>query len=111
MLESSIKSFDEGQLRMPNYGDIVLQNSWMSKDNKECKFDRHSVNNVKQFLSMAFSRYFDNAKKSNAKKGDIRMRKDGKPRGFPRFKSKKYCKNSYTSYHGEMFISTMIIIK
>lgn len=94
-LESSIKSFDEGQLRIPNYGDIVLQNSWLSKDNKEYRFDRHSVNNVKQFLHSAFSRYFD-----NIKKGNIRMRKDGRPKSFPRFKSKKYCKNSYTNYHG-----------
>ena len=54
MLELSIKSFDEGQLRIPNYGDIVLQNSWLSKDNKEYKFDRHSAHNVKQFLSVAF---------------------------------------------------------
>ena len=96
MLELSIKSYDDGQLRIPNYGDIVLQNSWLSKDNKEYKFDRHSVNNVKQFLHSAFSRYFD-----NIKNGNIKMRKDGKPRGFPRFKSKKYCKNSYTSYHSE----------
>lgn len=95
-LELSIKSFDNGKLRIPNYGDIVLQNSWLSKDNKEYRFDRHSVNNVKQFLRESFSRYFD-----NIQKGNIRMRKDGKPRGFPRFKSKKYCKNSYTNYHGE----------
>ena len=98
MLESSIKSYDddESEFKIPNYGDIVLQNSWLSKDNKEYRFDRHSVNNVKQFLHSAFSRYFE-----NLKKGTIRMRKDDKPRGFPRFKSKKYCKNSYTSYHGE----------
>lgn len=54
MLESSIKSFDNGQLKIPNYRDIVLQNSWLSKDNKEYRFDRHSVNNVKQFLHSAF---------------------------------------------------------
>ncbi len=96
MLELSIKSFDNGQLKIPNYGDIVLQNSWLSKDNKEYKFDRHSVNNVKQFLHSAFSRYFD-----NIKNGNIKMRKDGRPKNFPRFKSKKYCKNSYSNYHGE----------
>ena len=86
MLESSIKSYDddESEFKIPNYGDIVLQNSWLSKDNKEYRFDRHSVNNVKQFLHSAFSRYFE-----NLKKGTIRMRKDDKPRGFPRFKSKK----------------------
>lgn len=100
MLESSIKSFDEGHLKIPNYGDIVLQNLWLSKDNKEYRFDRHSVNNVKQFLSMAFSRYFKNAEKDNTKKDDIRKkRKDGKQKGFPRFKSKKHCKNSYTNYN------------
>ena len=96
MLELSIKSYDDGQLKIPNYGDIVLQNSWLSKDNKEYKFDRHSANNVKQFLHSAFDRYFD-----NIQKGNIRMRKDGRPRSFPRFKSKKYCKNSYSNYHGE----------
>ena len=96
MLELSIKSFDNGQLKIPNYGDIVLQNSWLSKDNEEYKFDRHSVNNVKQFLRQSFNKYFDNIKKGNA-----RMRKDGRPKSFPRFKSKKYCKNSYSNYHGE----------
>lgn len=96
MLEPSIKSFDKGKLMIPSYGDIVLQNSWLSKDNKEYRFDRHSASNVKQFLNIAFSRYIDNAKKGNTKK-----RKDGRPKGFPRFKSKKYSKNSYTSYHGE----------
>jgi len=102
MLEESIRSFDEGQLRIPNYGDIVLQHSWLSKDNKEYKFDRHSANNVKQFLRSAFDRYSDKAKKSNNKKGDIKKkRKDGREKGFPRFKSKRYSKNSYTSYHGE----------
>ena len=103
MLEESIKSYDNGKLIIPNYGDIVLQNLWLSKDNKEYKFDRHSANNVKQFLSMAFSRYFDNTKKDNTKKHNIKKkkRKDGKTKGFPRFKSKRYSKNSYTSYHGE----------
>ena len=99
MLEESIRSFDEGQLRIPNYGDIVLQNSWLSKDNKEYRFDRHSASNVKQFLHLAFDRYFDNGKKGNTKKGDIKKRKDGREKGFPRFKSKKYCKNSYTNYN------------
>jgi hypothetical protein len=56
MLESSIKSYDNGELIIPNYGDIVLQNSWLSKDNKEYKFDRHSAHNINQFLKEAFSR-------------------------------------------------------
>lgn len=94
MLELSIKSYDDGQLKIPNYGDIILQNSWLSKDNKEYKFDRHSASNAKEFLRSAFNRYFD-----NIKKGNIRMRKDGRPKSFPRFKSKKYCKNSYTNYN------------
>ena len=102
MLEESIKSYDEGHLRIPNYGDIVLQNSWLSKDNKEYRFDRHAASNTKRFLSVAFSRYIDKAKKGNIKKGDIRKkRKDGKEKGFPRFKSKKYCKNSYSNYNRE----------
>lgn len=94
MLEESIKSLDNGELRIPNYGEIVLQHQWLWNDNDEYRFDRHSVHNVKQFLRQSFNKYFDNIKKSN-----IRMRKDGKPRGFPRFKSKKYCKNSYTNYN------------
>ena len=100
MLESSIKSFDNGKVIIPNYGDIVLRNTWLSKDNKEYRFDRHSASNVKQFLRSAFDRYIDKAKKDNAKKDNIKKkRKDGKTKGFPRFKSKKYCKNSYTSYN------------
>ena len=98
MLELSIKSYDDGQLRIPNYGDIVLQNSWLSKDNKEYRFDRHAASNVKQFLRSAFDRYSDNVKKGNTKK-----RKDGKPKSFPRFKSKKYCKNSYTDYNSQRY--------
>ena len=94
MLELSIKSYDEGQPRIPNYGDIVLQNSWLSKDNKEYKFDRHAASNTKQFLRESFSRYFE-----NIQKGNIKKRKDGREKGFPRFKSKKYCKNSYTNYN------------
>ena len=100
-LELSIKSYNEGQLRIPNYGDIVLQNAWLSKDNKEYKFDRHAVSNTKQFLYSAFDRYFDKAKKDNSKKSNTKKRKDGKEKGFPRFKSKRYSKNSYANYHGE----------
>lgn len=96
MLESSIKSYDNGELKIPNYGDIVLQNSWLSKDNKEHRFDRHSAHNVKQFLRQSFSRYFD-----NIQKGNIKIRKDGRPKSFPKFKSKKYCKNSYSNYNRE----------
>ena len=97
MLEESIKSYDddENEFKIPNYGDIVLQNAWMSKDNKEYRFDRHAVSNTKQFLHSAFSRYFENVKKGNIRK----KRKDGREKGFPRFKSKKYCKNSYTNYN------------
>ena len=94
MLEDSIKSYDDGQLKIPNYGDIVLKNLWLSKDNKEYRFDRHAASNTKQFLREAFSRYFE-----NIKKGNIKMRKDGRPRSFPRFKSKKHCKNSYSNYN------------
>ena len=96
MLEASIKSFDndESEFKIPNYGDIALQNSWLSKDNKEYKFDRHSASNTKEFLHSAFNRYFE-----NIKKGNIKIRKDGRAKSFPRFKSKKYCKNSYTNYN------------
>ena len=100
MLESSAKSFDNGKLIIPNYGDIVLQNAWLSKDNKEYRFDRHAASNTKYFLREAFSRYLKNSKKDNNKKGNTKKkRKDGKEKGFPRFKSKKYCKNSYSNYN------------
>lgn len=99
MLEESIKSLDNGQLRIPNYGDIVLQNSWLSKDNKEYRFDRHAASITRYFLHSAFDRYIDNSEKNNAKKGNAKKkRKDRREKGFPRFKSKKYCKNSYSNY-------------
>ena len=98
LLEASIKSYDndKSEFKIPNYGDIILQNPWLSKDNKEYKFDRHAVSKEKYFLHSAFSRYFE-----NTQKGNIRMRKDGRPKGFPRFKSKKYCEKSYSNYARE----------
>ena len=94
MLEASIKSYDDGQLTIPSYGDIVLQNSWLSKDNKEYKFDREGASKTNYFLRTIFTKYFN-----NIQKGNIRIRKDGRPRGFPRFKSKKYSKNRYSNYN------------
>ena len=96
LLERSTESFDLGKLIIPNYGDVASKYSFLSKDNEGYIFDRHSANNVKQFLRLSFSKYFDNIKKN-----EIKYRKDGKPKGFPRFKSKKFSKNSYTSYHHE----------
>lgn len=96
LLEHAIESFDSGKLIISNYGDIVSEYQFLSKDNEGYIFDRHSVNNVKQFLKLSFSRYFDAIRTKN-----IKYRKDGKPIGFPRFKSKKFSKNSYTSYHHE----------
>ena len=51
LLEASIKSYDndKSEFKIPNYGDIILQNPWLSKDNKEYHFDRHAVINLKQY--------------------------------------------------------------
>lgn len=79
-----------------NYGDIVLRSPFLDKHNTELSIDRHSINNTKNFFNKALKSYFKRLKDK-----PFKIRKDGHPTGFPRFKSKKHCKNSYTSYHYE----------
>ncbi len=97
MLSRAIESYDIGDIQIPNLCDIVYENPFLSKDNKELIVDRHAINNTKQFLNAAFRKYFRSIKNSKR----IEFRKDGRPKCFPRFKSKKRSKNSYTNYHGE----------
>ena len=77
-----------------NYKDIVLENPFLDKSNKNLVIDRHAVSNERMFLNKAFDRFFKNWKQLKIKK----FRKDHKPVGFPRFK-KKTNKQSYTNYN------------
>ena len=79
---------------IPNYGDIAINTEWLM--DKAVKLDRHSVNNVKTF----FKKSFIQCMKKFKEKKEFR-KKDGKPRGFPRFKSKRIDKNSFSNYHSE----------
>ena len=97
LLEKSIISYDnpEEEFHIPLYGDIVRENEFLDKSNKEFKFDRHAVSEERVFLNQAFARYFNGLKNDK-----IKIRKDGKPQGFPRFKTRKHSKDSYSNYMG-----------
>ena len=99
LLEKSIISYYDSNMEfhIPNYGDIVNEYDFLDKHNKNLRVDRHALNNVKRVLVQSFSKYFDYIKNNK----NIKYRKDGKPKYFPMFKSKKNCKNSYTNYHNE----------
>ena len=81
-------------ITIPNYGDIAVNTEWLM--DKSVKLDRHSVNNVKMFFRESFFRCMKRFKE----KKEFR-KNDGKPRGFPRFKSRKIDKNSFSNYHCE----------
>lgn len=86
-----------------NYGDIVNMNPFLDKDNIELKIDRHSISNTKDFFNKAIRKFYKQIKNK-----PIKLRKDGRPKGYPHFKSKKHCKNSYTNYHGKnIYIDTI----
>ena len=99
LLEKAITSYYDPDMEfcIPNYCDIVREYNFLDRYNRDFKVDRHALNNVKRFLIQSFSRYFDYVKDND----NIKYRKDGKPKYFPRFKSKKNNKNSYTNYHNE----------
>ena len=78
---------------IPNYGDIAVNTEWLM--DKSVKLDRHSVSNVKTFFKQSFIQCMKRFKEKKE------FRKDGKPLGFPRFKSRKIDKNSFTNYHSE----------
>ena len=76
---------------IPNYGDIAVNTEWLM--DRSVKLDRHSVSNVKTFFKQSFIQCMKRFKEKKE------FRKDGKPIGFPRFKSKRIDKNSFTSYN------------
>ena len=78
---------------IPNYGDIAVNTDWLM--DRSVKLDRHSVSNVKTFFKQSFFRCMKRFKEKKE------FRKDGKPRGFPKFKSRKINKNSFSNYHCE----------
>ena len=87
----------EETFNIVNYCDIVHEYPFLDKSNKELKIDRHAVSNEKYFLRKAFNNFFDKFKKKPE------FTKKGKPKYFPRFKSKKYSKNSYTDYNAKIY--------
>ena len=78
---------------IPNYGDIAVNTDWLM--DRSVKLDRHSVNNVKTFFKQSFIQCMKRFKEKKV------FRKDGKPRGFPKFKNKKMNTNSFSNYHCE----------
>ena len=79
---------------IPNYGDIAINTEWLL--DRSVKLDRHSVSNVR----MIFRESFMQCMKRFKDKKEFR-KKDGKPRGFPQFRSRKIDKNSFSNYHCE----------
>ena len=96
MLEKASSSYfnPEEAFNIVNYSDIVDEYPFLDKSSN-LKIDRHAVNNTKTFLKKSFNNFFTKFKKK------MEFTKKGKPKHFPRFKSKKYSKNSYTNYHSE----------
>lgn len=87
---ASMSYFDpEETFNIVNYGDIVAEYEFLQDES--LKIDRHAISNEKMFLKKAFKCFFDNSKKNKV------FRKDGNPKGFPRYKSKKNPKCSYTN--------------
>ena len=97
LLEKASSSYfdPEETFNIVNYGDIVDEYPFLNKSNKDFVFDRHAVNNTKTFLKRSFNNFFDKFKKKKE------FTKKGKPKHFPRFKSKKHSKMSYTSYNAK----------
>ena len=84
-------------ITIPNYGDIAINTEWLM--DRSVKLDRHSVNNVKTFFKQSFIKCMKRFKE----KKEFR-KKDRKPRGFPRFKSKRIDKNSFTNYNKDQVV-------
>jgi len=91
LLEKASESYfdPEETFHIVNYGDIVAEYEFLR--DKSLKIDRHAISQERYFLGKAFKRFFDNSKKNKS------FRKDGKPKGFPHYKSKKNSKCSYTN--------------
>ena len=72
--------------------------SWIDEDwlfDRSIAMDRKSFPRVWSDINSAISKYYD---KIRGNKGGTKLRKDGKPKGFPRFKSKKHDNDSYSNY-------------
>ena len=71
--------------------------SWINEDwlfDKSIIIDRKSFAKVWSDVHVSVNKYHD---KICGNKDNIKFRKDGKPKGFPRFKSRKHDKDSYSS--------------
>ena len=97
LLEKAKDSYfdPEETFNIVKYSDIVHEYPFLNKSNKELKIDRHAISNEKDFLKKSFRIFFD---KFNKK---MEFTKKGKPKHFPRFKSKKHSRLSYTSYNAK----------
>ena len=92
-IEVLCKQYERDEpLRIPtNY-------SWIDEEwlfDRSIAMDRQSFPRVWSDVKSAISKCYD---KIRSDKGNIKLRKDGKPKGFPRFKSKKHGKDSYSDY-------------
>lgn len=96
LLEKASSSYfnPEETFNIVNYSDIVDEYPFLNKSSN-LKIDRHAISNEKDFLKKSFNNFFTKFKKK------MEFTKNGKPKYFPKFKSKKYSKNSYANYHGE----------
>lgn len=96
LLEKASETYfdPEQTFRVVNYGDIKCENEFLM--DKTLKIDRHACHNEQQFLNRTFSQFFSKWKDVKSRKF---RKKDGKPKGFPRFKSKKNPLQSYTNMH------------
>ena len=94
LLEKASETYfdPEQTFHIMKYGDVKGENEFLM--DKTLKIDKHAVSNEKMFLRITFSRFFDKWK--DVKSRQFR-KKDGKPQGFPRFKSKKNPLQSYTN--------------
>lgn len=99
LLEKAIDSYYDSNVEfsIPDYCNVISEYVFLDKSNKAFKVDRHALSNEKLFIHKSFVKYFMYIKNNK----NVKYRKDGKPKHFPRFKSKKYSKNSYTNFHGE----------
>lgn len=97
LLEKSIENYYDPntEFYISNYADIVREYDFLNRSNKEFRVDRHALSNERMFLIKAFRKYFNYVKDID----NVEYRKDGKPKYFPRFKSRKYSRNSYTNYN------------
>lgn len=94
LLEKAKDSYfnPEETFNIVNYSDIVHEYPFLNRSSN-LKIDRHAISNEKDFLKKSFRIFFTKFKKK------MEFTKKGKPKHFPRFKSKKYSKMSYTSYN------------